>query len=157
MTPEYKETKISNPKELVGVKKIPMSTLSCPVIMEMALGMQEGSLKYGRHNYRVAGVSASMYYDAAMRHLMAWWEGEDIDPESGVSHVIKAMTSLCVLRDGMIQDKWTDDRPITSPEGWMKVLNVSTSRLREKYPDPVPPYTEKPIQDHHVVDGLEKI
>ena len=85
-------SKLSNPKDLVGVLKVPMSTVSAPVLAEISLGMLEGACKYGRHNYRMVGVRSSVYYDATMRHLMAWWEGQDIDPASGLHHVTKAIT-----------------------------------------------------------------
>ncbi|SVD92517.1 uncharacterized protein METZ01_LOCUS445371, partial [marine metagenome] len=29
----------------------------------------EGAIKYGRHNYRIAGVRASVYIDATIGHL----------------------------------------------------------------------------------------
>jgi hypothetical protein len=60
--------------------------VSAPVLAEVGLGMLEGGHKYGRHNYRAIGVRTSIYYDAAMRHLTAWWEGEDIDAESGFAN-----------------------------------------------------------------------
>ena len=135
--------KESNPKDRVGSKKVGMSNLSAFVVMEMALGMQEGAAKYGRHNYRIAGVRASVYYDAAMRHLMAWFEGEDIDEESGLSHITKALSCLSVLRDAMHNEMWTDDRPPRVSADWMKGMNEKASALIEKYPNPLPPFTEK--------------
>ena len=135
--------KDSNPKDAIGVKKVPMSVLSCPVVMEVALGMFEGAVKYGRHNYRAVGVRSSVYYDAAMRHLMAWWEGQDIDEDSGLSHVTKAITSLVVLRDAMIQDKLSDDRPPrTLNQNFVKDYNKKVDEILEKYPNPKEPYTE---------------
>lgn len=137
------EKKDSNPKDAVGIKKVPMSCVPAPVVMEMALGMMEGSRKYRRHNYRVAGVRASVYYDAAMRHLMDWWEGVDIDPSSGLSHVTKAMTALCVLRDAMMNNKWTDDRPPKfTNQQWIDDFNKKAAQIIEMYPDGLPPYTE---------------
>jgi hypothetical protein len=129
--------KQSNPKDLVGTTKVPMSTVSAPVMAEVGVAMLEGALKYGRHNYRAVGVRASVYYDATMRHMMAWWEGEDIDPGSGLSHVTKAITSLMVLRDSMIQGNVIDDRPPSSPEFYME-LNQKVVELLEKYKDENP-------------------
>ena len=103
--------KPSNPKDIIGVRKAKVSVVPACVIFEIGLGMTEGMCKYGRHNYRGVGVRASVYYDAAMGHLMDWWEGQDIDPDSGFNHVTKALASLAVLRDAMLQDKLTDDRP----------------------------------------------
>lgn len=128
-------TKDTNPKDAVGTKKAPLSTVSGPVMMEIGVAMLEGARKYGRHNYRVSGVRASVYYDAAMRHLMAWYEGQDLDPDSGMSHVTKAMASLAVLRDAMINDKVVDDRPPKAPEGFVEALNKKAAEIIERYPN----------------------
>lgn len=135
--------KPSNPKDSVGVKKAPLSTVSAPVLMEVGLAMLEGARKYGRHNYRTVGVRASVYYDATLRHMMDWWEGEDIDPDSDLSHVTKAIASLTVLRDSMIRGNWEDDRPPKVTTGWMKELNEKAGKVIEKYPDAKPAHTEK--------------
>lgn len=139
--PSFKET---NPKDKLGIAKVPLSTLAMPVIAEMGVGMFEGARKYGRHNWRKTGVLGMVYVDAAWRHLMDWTEGEDIDPVSGLSHITKAMTSLMVLRDAMIQGRgcFIDDRPPKSPEGWMSDLNEKAKEIIEKYPDPVEPITQ---------------
>jgi hypothetical protein len=76
--------------------------------------MMEGAVKYGRHNYRAVGVRSSVYFDAAMRHLGSWWEGENIDPDSQLSHIDKAIATLFVLRDSMLQGNLVDDRPLSS-------------------------------------------
>ena len=136
------DTKETNPKDAFGVKKVSLSYVPTPVLLEMALGMQDGGGKYGRHNYRVIGVNGSVYYDAAIRHLMAWWEGEDIDADSGLSHITKAMTSLAVLRDAMIHGKFNDDRPPRSPDGWVGDLNKMAAEIVDRYPNHLAPYTE---------------
>lgn len=135
-------TKDTNPKDACGTKKAPASTVSGPVLMEIGVAMLEGARKYGRHNYRVAGVRGSVYYDAAERHLISWYEGEDIDPDSGLSHITKAIACLVVLRDAMIHDKLTDDRPPKSPDGWMVHLNEIASKIVSKYPSPPDAYIE---------------
>ena len=139
-----RSTKPSNPKDVFGAKKVPMSCVSAPVMCELALGMLEGSLKYGRHNYRAIGVRASVYYDATMRHLMQWWEGEDIDKASGAElhHITKAIASLVVLRDAMIRDNCTDDRPPRTEGAWVEELNRQVEKLQASHPNPVAPYTE---------------
>lgn len=137
------EIKPTNPKDSVGIRKVPLHVVSSPVVMEMALGMMEGARKYGAHNYRVAGVRASVYYDAAMRHLMAWWEGQDIDPDSGLSHISKAMSCLQVLRDAMMSDMWHDDRPPKFlNQEWVKNFNQIAGDIIDKYPDGKQPFTE---------------
>ena len=129
--------KATNPKDAVGIRKAPMSTVPAPVLAEVGVAMLEGASKYGRHNWRVAGVRASVYYDGVMRHLMAWWEGEDIDPDSGLSHVVKAITSLTVLRDAMLQEMWTDDRPPRAAEFYPR-LNQAAGEVLDRYADKKP-------------------
>ncbi len=136
-------SKETNPKDVIGMKKAPISTLSCAVLFEMGLGMLEGARKYGRHNYRAMGVSATVYYDASIGHLMDWFEGEDIDPDSGLSHITKAMTALVVLRDSMLCGNWVDDRPLRNPNKlYKKSFNPKAKAIIEKYPDSVEPYLE---------------
>lgn len=108
---EREMKKPTNPKDALGIRKRPFSVIPWGVVTEVGLALLEGALKYGRFNWRTAGVRASVYFDATMRHLTAWWEGQDIDPISGLHHVDKAIASLTVLRDAMLQDMLTDDRP----------------------------------------------
>jgi hypothetical protein len=138
------ETKSTNPKDAVGTGKVPFSTIPSEVIAELGLVMLEGARKYGRHNYRAAGVRASVYFDAAIRHLTRWWEGEDLDPDSGMPHLIHAMACCTVIRDSQVYDNWVDDRPPKLPDGWLAKLNERAAEIVAKYPNPVEAYTEKP-------------
>lgn len=125
-----------NPKDAVGSAKASISNIPAGVIAELGVAMMEGARKYGRHNYRAAGIRASVYYDAVMRHMMAWWEGEDIDPDSGLSHITKAIATLTVLRDCQMNGRVTDDRPPSMDSGWLAELNAKAAALVEKYPTP---------------------
>lgn len=139
-------TKPTNPKDAIGSTKTPFSTLSMRVIAEVGVAMLEGACKYGRHNYREAGVRASVYFDAVTaRHLSAWWEGEDIDPDSGLSHVTKAIAGLMVLRDSMLAGNWIDDRPPKAEPGWLVALNELAAAIVAKYPNPKPPFCAVPF------------
>lgn len=106
---------VDNPKDVIGSKKLPFSSLPWAVIAEAAAGMGEGAIKYGKHNYESVGVRHSIYFDATLRHLIADFLGEEIDPESGIPHITKAISSLMVLRDAQIYGKCTDDRPQAPP------------------------------------------
>jgi len=144
-----KKQKDTNPKDAIGITKVPFSTVSGQVIAEMGLGMLEGAIKYRRHNYRIAGVRSSVYYDAALRHLTAWWEGQDIDPDSdcGLNHISKAMTSLMVLRDAMLQDKLNDDRPPpVKNQNWINEYNKQAKEMLDKAKEHKPPYTKNDVE-----------
>ena len=131
-----------NPKDAIANKKIPYSCVPSTVIAELSVAMLEGARKYGRHNYRVTNILSSVYTDASKRHIDGYIEGEDIDEDSGLHHIIKAIASLVILRDAMIQNKLIDDRPPKSPKGWMKNLNNIVESIIKKYPDCKPVYIE---------------
>lgn len=137
-------TKDTNPKDAVGTKKWRQyCTVPTTIIWELGVAMLEGARKYGRHNYRVAGVRASVYIDAAKGHIDQWWEGEDIDAESGLSHITKAMASLAVLRDAMINDMVTDDRPPKCNLNRVRdEMQKAVEGIFERFPDAVEPFTE---------------
>jgi len=144
--PVNPHVKDSNPKDSVGCTKPPVSNIPLSVISEVGLALAEGAYKYGSSNWRVIGVRASIYWDATFRHIKAWWEGEDVDPDSQLSHITKAISALVVLRDAMIQDNWTDDRPPRSkqtPAMVSEQYKLMLERLKSLQPDPVPGYTQK--------------
>ena len=138
--------KDTNPKDALGIKKPSLTTIPFPVLYEVGTAMLEGACKYRRHNYRIAGVRVSVYIEAAFRHLAAYWEGEDIDPDSGLHHVSKAIASLVVLRDAMMNDMAQDDRPPSSEAEWMSKIQERVDDVLERYPEPLPPYTIEDMQ-----------
>ena len=71
-----------------------------PAVAEQAIAraMMYGEKKYGRYNY-CKGHDASQLVAAAKRHLAAWFNGEENDPESGVNHLGHVMANcLMILR-----------------------------------------------------------
>lgn len=137
-------TKDTNPKDAVGCTKAPLSTIPMGPLYEVGLAMLEGACKYGRHNYRVVGVRASVYVDAAWGHIVSFWEGEDTDPESGIHHLMKAAACLFVARDSMLMGNFNDDRPPKYPDvsGMMR-RDPRSKEIIDRIPNPKPPFTEK--------------
>lgn len=130
----------ANPKDVVGSSKAPLACASAAVTAEVGVAMLEGSLKYGRHNYREAPIRASVYFDAVSRHMRSWWEeGQDLDPDSNMHHITKAIATLYVLRDSMITGQWDDDRPPPVPAGFFAELDAKAAALVAKYPAPKRP------------------
>lgn len=138
-------SKDTNPKDAVGIRKarwfsyIPLRVMVC-----IGLAMLEGARKYGRHNYRIAGVRASVYVDAVVcGHLTRWMEGEDIDSDSGENHIAKAISSLIVLYDGMLEGNWVDDRPpsIKNAAEFFAEADKKAIEIIDRYPNPKPAYT----------------
>ena len=142
------QEKPSNPKDVIGIRKVPFSVLPTPVLWEASLGMMEGALKYGRHNYRAIGVRSSVYYDATQRHLTDWWEGQDIDPASKLHHISKAISSLMVLRDAQIRGMAEDDRPPATDPTFLEEMNKRASELVDIHADKNPKhYTNNNYKD----------
>jgi len=138
--------KPTNPKDSVGIRKPRFySGMPANVTREVSVGLMEGAMKYGKHNYRESGVRAHVYVDAAIGHISDYWEGEDIDPDSGLHHITKAIACLYVLRDAQMRDMCTDDRPPTSNiQGDKERLQLIVDKLFEKYPNPPAPCINKP-------------
>jgi hypothetical protein len=106
---------LANPKQAYGDKKAPLHLVPGSAMVHIAMGLKEGSRKYGAFNWRDTNVEAQTYVGATLRHLMAYVDGEDIDPESGNHHLSHAMASLAILVDAMESDKLIDNRPVSGP------------------------------------------
>ena len=134
--------KDTNPKDAVGVKKVGISTLSFVVLLELALAVLEGARKYGKFNWRKVGVRSSVYIDAAFRHMAAYQEGEDIDKDSGMHHIVKAEACLHILRDAQIRGMVTDDRP-PATLGFLPALNKKAAAVIAMHPKAKRPVTRE--------------
>lgn len=114
MSDNWKDT---NPKDVTAASegRVPIGLFPETAVIAGTMAMWEGACKYGRYNYRVAGVSASVYYGALGRHMKAWYNGEDIDPKSGLPHLWKALACLGILIDADECGMLHDDRPPEAP------------------------------------------
>ena len=54
-----------------------------------------GAMKYGDENWRLVAAGRRRYLAAAYRHIIAWQQGEKLDPESGQPHLAHA--ACCIL------------------------------------------------------------
>ena len=68
-----------------------------------------GNRKYERYNF-AKGYKWSLSYDALQRHLMLFWGGENMDPESGLPHIAHAAWHCLALLTFSMRGKGTDDR-----------------------------------------------
>ena len=111
MLAETDKTKPVNPKDKLGIKKVPLRLVASAGIIHEAMAMKNGAKKYGPHNWREHPVLASIYVDACMRHILGWYDGEEVAGDSGVHHLGHARACLGILLDAMENDKMIDDRP----------------------------------------------
>jgi len=101
-----------NPKTAFGVAKIPMHLVPPIAIAQCALAFDNGAKKYGPFNWREKTISSTVYYAAAMRHLQAWYDGENYAPDSGVHHLAHVMACCAMVLDGQSLGKLNDNRPL---------------------------------------------
>jgi len=120
-------TKPSNPKDLIGSGKLPIHLWPNTATAMGCIGFLNGMLKYGRANFRVLGIRASIYYDAAKRHLDAWFEGEECDPDDGVPHLAAALACIAIIVDAIAADKLNDDRQVKG--GYRKLVDQLTPHV----------------------------
>lgn len=88
----------------------PMLALCPPAAIElMGQAMTYGASKYGQFNY-LGGISSIRLLSAALRHIFAYLKGEDLDPESGISHIGHALACLGMLGEMTRLKPELDDR-----------------------------------------------
>ena len=86
------------------ISLIPVETL-----LGEAAVFGDGILKYGKHNFR-QGLDHTRPLDAAVRHILAILNCEDLDPESGRPHVYHARASLAIYDWQRLHHPNLDDR-----------------------------------------------
>lgn len=79
-------------------------------ITGMAEVLGYGETKYGKYNW-AKGNDFSVPFDSAMRHMLKFWDGEDLDDESGFHHLKHALTNLAILLEYYEKHPDMDDRP----------------------------------------------
>lgn len=121
--------KDTNPKAACGDAK--PGTFNTPACLAILVGhvMFLGAKKYGAFNWRKTGVRSSTYINAIQRHLDAWKEGQDVDPETQVSHLAHIAASCGVLLDAQISKVLNDDRVKGSAA---LVLRVLTNHIKKE-------------------------
>ncbi len=99
-----------DPKKEAGAKKTPLHLLPPYALAQTALAHAEGARRYGPWNWRTNQVCATTYIGAILRHLTAWQDGEDIDADSGLSHIAKIGACCNILLDAGHCGTLVDDR-----------------------------------------------
>lgn len=90
-------------------QKLPVNLLSTEALLQTAAVLKFGADKYHAHNWR-DGFAWSRPLAAAMRHIMAYNDGEDKDPESGLSHLAHAACCIMFLLEFEKTHPELDDR-----------------------------------------------
>lgn len=101
------------PESVTGLKydggKPKISLIPIEAINEMAASFTYGAEKYSSDNFKT-GLSYRRLLDAALRHILAVANNEDLDEESGLPHLGNALASLAMLSYMMKNKPEFDDR-----------------------------------------------
>ena len=79
-----------------NTQKRQWSLVDFAALTQMVQVLEFGARKYDVDNWR-KGLSYRQCMESCLRHLIAFLEGEDIDPESGLNHLGHAMCNIMFL------------------------------------------------------------
>lgn len=100
-------------KLTTGIKfdqgKPPLSWIPRTALEQEAQVFAYGGQKYGRNNFK-KGMKWTRLIDASLRHIYAFNDGEDVDNETGLSHLSHARCNLAILLYYIEHGKGEDDR-----------------------------------------------
>ena len=92
-----------------GTKLAAFDQISPEVLTLVAEHFGKGARKYAAHNFR-RGYPWSLSYSALMRHLTAFWAGEEYDEETGSLHIVAVIWHAMALTEFFLHQKAYDDR-----------------------------------------------
>ena len=81
-------------KSAESATKPRLELLPSAALEQIAEVLTYGAAKYEANNW-CRGARGGRYFAALLRHVFAWWRGEDLDPETGMSHLAHA--ACCLL------------------------------------------------------------
>ena len=112
-------------------EKIMLELIAPEMMLGIGTVLTYGAKKYAAENWR-NGIQYKRVYGGVMRHMLAWFNGEDDDPETGLSHLWHASCGMMFLITYTMHDYGKfDDRPNmgTSPEKLKERLKECLSKI----------------------------
>lgn len=89
--PKNALTTLRNSPNPIGMKfdtgKPRFSLVPVSALNEVIKVLELGAQKYAENNWQKVEGARGRYYNAAYRHLTAWFDGEKKDPETGINHL----------------------------------------------------------------------
>jgi hypothetical protein len=134
--PASLNVKPTNPKDAIGVMKVPLHLVSPISKAYQAIAHFLGNVKYGAWNYRACGARASIYKSALERHMDRWFSGEENDPADGTPHLANALACINILIETQYAGNMIDDRPPKlDVDRAYRMVEELMPKIVEKYKD----------------------
>lgn len=122
--PHYEDLRlmaeIDPPEDTVAMRfnegKPPVSyVLHFPNSLEfLARVLEQGAKKYNHLNFKLGGKPNQEYLDSAIRHLLAWVNGETFDEDMGTNHLGNVLFNVLMLIEN--QDRYAAMNPAFDQE-----------------------------------------
>lgn len=91
-------------------EKARMGLLPPRALRSVADVLTFGARKYSPENWRYVENGPARYLDAALRHIAAYMQGEDNDPESNLPHLSHALCCIMFMVDLQLQPSDADGK-----------------------------------------------
>lgn len=86
-----------------------MELIPASAIEALGRAMTYGSRKYDDHNW-ANGFEWDRLVGSLLRHMNAWRAGQDLDPESGLSHIDHVLANAAMLAAHIEEGLGNDNR-----------------------------------------------
>lgn len=97
----FEEYESAASQPVKGVKhdsgKFRFSLLPWNAVKEVIDVLEFGAKKYAADNWKYVDDHRDRYFNATIRHVTAWYDGEKNDPETGFNHLAHAVCCLLFL------------------------------------------------------------
>lgn len=128
--------------------KIRTDLLSAVALEEVSKVLTFGAKKYGPNNWRY-GMHWSRLIGATLRHIFAFMRREDLDEETGLSHIAHAMCCLMFLlefqkRKSGCDDRWDEAHKMPKIKEYgvnIKLSKETIEKLKEDHPEAYKTFT----------------
>lgn len=127
-----------------------MHTIDPDFILGIGRISEFGARKYHMRNFLMTpGMAWSSVYESLLRHLLAYWDGEENDAESGLPHLLHAAWNIMCLYTYNRHEQYHpgDDRPsVTERQGlkWEDINADFKAAQAENASKPETPKVETP-------------
>ena len=111
--------------------KIQLELLPVEALEFVAMVATQGAKRVAARNWE-QGMKWSYPFGALLRHLFAYWRGEDIDPKHGLPHLAHAGFWVLALLDFFIKGRGEDDRPKMSNKHYNQFVRYFLEKMNNE-------------------------